>query len=263
MAAVPETTTQRIDRLTRRVIGPHQWPVMILAVGVVLETVAGGAVGLVTFDPLLAGLVALGVAIVAAVLALVPLLDPVRRRAFGTAFDHVLRERELWKAETGTAIPQTRGGMRRWLERHPDAPERAALLLILGRFDEADAAIEALPESTDRERFERESIGQTAALYRGGAVDLRELRLLRAQIRDPTLRRDSAQCIAALEAYQAADAGGDPMAPLADAWVAENDGAWARRPAFMLLRLLAPALVFIPVLLGIAVVLIQALASTA
>jgi hypothetical protein len=262
MTASPEATIQRIGRLTRRVMGPIQQPVLILAVGLVLETIAGGAVGLLTLDPLLAGLVALGVAIVVTVLALLPLLNPVRRRAFATVFDHVFRERELWKAETGTAVPQTRGAMRRWLEAHPDAPARGALLLILGRLDEADAAIEALPESTDRERFERESARQTAALYRGKAVDLRELRRLRTELRDPTLRRDSAQCIAALEAFQAADAGGNPMTPLADAWVAEHDGAWVRRPAFLLLRLLVPALVFVPVLLASAVVLIRALSST-
>jgi len=46
----PLETTQPIDRLTRRVMGPLQWPVLMLASGVAVETIAGGVVGLATFD---------------------------------------------------------------------------------------------------------------------------------------------------------------------------------------------------------------------
>ena len=263
MNAVSATeTTQRIDRLNRRVVGPLQWVILIPTIGLPVEALAGGVVLLTTPDPLAPALVAFGVGAVFAFMALAPLLDPIRRGAFATTFDHVMREQQQWKVDTGTGIPRTRRAMRTWLERHPDAPERGALFLILGRLDEADAAIEALPTRTDVDRFERELLRQTAVLYRGGqAVDLSELKRLRAVIRDPTAQRDRAQCIAALEAYVAADAGGDPLPPLAAAWVAEGRGAWARRPAILILQLLASTLVLAPLILVLVSITIQMLGN--
>jgi hypothetical protein len=78
----PTDTIQRIDRLTRQVMRPLQWPLLILAVGLVAEGIAGGITYLTTSDPVRAALVAVAVGAVASAIALIPLLDTVRRRAF-------------------------------------------------------------------------------------------------------------------------------------------------------------------------------------
>ena len=137
--------------------------------------------------------------------------------------------------------------MRSWLERNPSSPGRASILLALGRFDEADRAIETTPVESATDAFDREILRQTSAIFRGRPIALAEAERLRAEIADAAERRDRAQCVITLVALAAVDRGEDPVPILASGLERFGEGAWWRRPRRFLLRALALPLVAAPI----------------
>jgi hypothetical protein len=150
--------------------------------------------------------VVLMLALVAAVIAMWPLRRRVFRRALELYSD--------LSPEPEESPPHEPGEARRWLETHPDHPQRAYVLLRLGELDELDRAIEQLPVSTPEERFDAELLRAYRQLFAGERPDTSGLH---AAWPETARRRFSRESLATLDATIAFADGGDPIEVLAAA----------------------------------------------
>lgn len=160
-------------------------------------------------------MIGVGVTAVALAIAAVPLRDPQLRAAQEVYADHLQLERAEWKQVTGTKLPSGFAQSERWLREHPGAEHgRAALLMGLGRFAEAEEELTRRPNLTATEAYERELIRQQGRLFAGERPDLVTLRRDLPTLPD-AIRRHRRQCLALLEAQATVDGDGDPIACLA------------------------------------------------
>jgi hypothetical protein len=186
-----------------------------LMIGFGLAAVAGLVVGLATRQPLLAAVVAFDASLLAALIAWWPFFDPYFRAAAELFYDHDARERAEWKAKTGTPLPRGLKASERWLGENPTAPGRASLLLVVGRIEEADRAIDASKTDTPIAAFDAALLRQTRRLLTGDAPDMGLLRDRCSQIPDQRVQGHRRECIALLDAEVAVDDGRDPIEVLA------------------------------------------------
>jgi hypothetical protein len=144
-----------------------------------------------------------------------PLRDPGLRGAVELLSDHDCHERAEWQAETGTKAPATVAAMTRWLTTHPTGPGRAALLLGLGRLDEAEREIDRIEPKTPEEAFGVDILRASRAMYAGQRPDTTDLHERWTRLPDPRERRHRRECLALLDAQIAAADGRDPLPILA------------------------------------------------
>jgi hypothetical protein len=165
----------------------------------------------------------LGIALVLAFLlayaiaAAVILRDAQVRAAMEIYLDHDRIEEADWRLDTGTKRPRGRVAAERWLREHPDSPNRVSTLVLLGRFEEADAELARRPPTTPDERFLVVSDAQYRIMFTGGMPDLSALRQAWEAIGDPRQRHHRRECLALQEAQAAVAAGDSPVECLARA----------------------------------------------
>jgi hypothetical protein len=217
VAVDPAKVRARVLRLATGVVGPFAKMARRLMIGFGLASLAGLVVGLATRQPLLAAVVAFDLSLLAALFAWWPFFDPTFRAAAELFYDHDARERAEWQAQTGTPLPRGFKASEKWLNENPTGPGRATLLLVVGRVEEADRAIEAIETDTPLRSFDGALLRQTRRLLTGDAPDIGLLSDLRRSIPDPRVRSHRRECIALLDAEVAVDDGRDPIEVLADA----------------------------------------------
>jgi hypothetical protein len=129
-------------------------------------------------------------------------------------------ETTRWVKTTRSPIPRTQRAMRQWLTRNPDRPEtrwaRAQLLTVLGDLGEARAVTQAMPLTSDWDRFEQQTLLEHIEWVAGGETDLDGLRQQAETVGEPgSTERMRARGEATLAvARDLAISGGDWMAPL-------------------------------------------------
>jgi hypothetical protein len=129
-------------------------------------------------------------------------------------------ETKRWMETTGSQIPRTLPAMRRWLEHNPDRPEtrwaRSELMVVVGDLAEARAVAEAMPLSSDWDRFEQRSLLEHIDWVEGGEIDLDGLRQLAETVGEPgsSERLTARGEVALAVARDLAVSGGDWKAPL-------------------------------------------------
>lgn len=160
---------------------------------------------------------ALGIALAFALLGAASFRDARLRSAVELYLDHDLIEGAVWQRETGSRRPRRRAEIERWLREHPVGPGRISMLVLLGRFEEADRELARRPVSSLDEQFAVESDRQYRVMYTDGMPDLADLRVAWDRLTDPAQRHRRRECLALQEAQVAATEGRDPMAVLADA----------------------------------------------
>jgi hypothetical protein len=207
----------RRQRLARAIAQPYIsfGQRAIIAIGVSSGIAVNIAVAV--RNPFLALALSLVASVSVTVLLLRPAWDPDFRAAAAMFYEHVTAERSEWRRATGSSMPRGDGAMTRWLVAHPDPPERLWILLVLGRFEEADRAIEALEPATPKQAFEQEDARMFSALLAGRPTDLSRLRIRWADL-DADDKRLKGECVATLEAQIAFDRGEDPTPVLAAGW---------------------------------------------
>jgi hypothetical protein len=204
---------------TEVIIGsrPRRWAITLAVLGLVALVVAISAlIGL----PFAVGMaLALVVALVGGlwlVLATAPARDG---RLAGAFLLTGRRELSRFRVATGTRLPPRTGwGMRRWLNRVPEAPAnrpvRATYLICLGRYDDAAEVVARIDPGGPFERFQQERLRAIIDFERGGAGDLGPARQAFGAIDDPDDRSIAAWQLAVEDARQRFVLGGDWRAPL-------------------------------------------------
>jgi hypothetical protein len=244
-AVDPAFVRARALRLAMGVVVPFARMARRLMVGFGLAAVAGLVVGLATREPLWAAVVAFDVSLLAALIAWWPFFDPTFRGAAELFYDHDARERAEWMAETGTPLPRGLKASERWLNEHPTAPGRASLLLVVGRIEEADRAIDAGKTDTPTAIFDAALLRQTRRLLTGDAPDMGLLHDRWSEIPDPRVRGHRRECIALLDAEVAVVDGRDPIEVLAAGRQEVGEIPRAMRIPWLLARWSVIALVLI------------------
>jgi hypothetical protein len=207
----------RLEKLAADLYRPLTRSMRTTLLTAVLAVVAGHALGLLTRQPVLAGLAAVVVTAIGAAFAWPWLLDPNRRAGLELLFDHNCHERWEWKQETGTNVPGNAVAARRWLDDHPTGKGRASMLLRVGRLVEADAAIAAIEPDTPEEAFGVEILRKTREQIAGERPDLSALHAAWRSLPDPRERRHQRECLALLDALIAVAERRDPWSLLAPA----------------------------------------------
>lgn len=220
---------QRAVRLAQGVVGPFNSLAQKFAVGFAISMAIAAAVGTASQQPSLTAVVGIGLSIVVAVVAWAPLADARFRKGLELVYDHNCHEAAEWKAETGTSMPRGLPAVAKWLEANPTSRGRASLLLVVGRIEEADAAIAAIEPRTPAEAFDIELARQARTLLIGEAPDLQVLSATWSTLPDPREQRHRRECLAILEAEIAVGQGGDPMAVLAAARDEIPEVHWSMR----------------------------------
>ena len=171
--------------------------------------------GLVFREPLVSLIVGAGLCAGVAAVVSRRLLDPDLRAAIELRNDHDCHERAEWKADTRTSMPRTPRAAAQWLLAHPRERGRAALLVALGRLDEADQAIAEVEPRTPEEAFGLEILRQRRRLLADEPVDGAALHEQWRKLPLSRERRHRRQCLALLDAQVAFDAGRAPLVALA------------------------------------------------
>jgi hypothetical protein len=207
----------RLEKLAADLYRPFTRSMRTTLVAAVLAVVTGLDVGLVTRQPVLAGVASVVVVVIGGAFAWPWLLDPKRRAGLELLLDHNCHERWEWKQETGTNVPRNAVAARRWLDDHPTGEGRASMLLRVGRLAEADAAIAAIEPDTPEEAFGVEILRKTREQIAGERPDLSALHASWRSLPDPRERRHQRECLALLDALIAVAERRDPWPLLAQA----------------------------------------------
>ena len=194
-------------------------PAATIMAHVQLAPIVGAGIGimlaLIVSDVAVAAVVALVACAAPVLLAAWPLRRRSTRATVELGLDQQRRTSALWRRVFGASPPVGRAATRRWLDGQPAAMRPIALLLLVGRLEEADRAFDELSafDGTPAERFQVEVHRQTRHLLVGVPVDLAGL-----SERLPTLPADdrsfAREQLATLEAQVAAAEGRDPAAVL-------------------------------------------------
>jgi hypothetical protein len=224
---------QRIGTLTRGAFGRVRDIYTRVAFGAISGALIGIVVAFIT-APSMPGLV-LGT-VLAAGCVLVGAARLIRRelrQAFELVLDLQRAGRRLWRDGSGATAPESRGSARQWIDSHPAEPVPIAMLLVVGRLEEADEAIAALGDVPKDAAFDVELLSQTRRLYGGDAPDLTVVRELWRTLPQP--RRDVARGeLAALEAQAATASHKNPVPVLAAARLEVSGVHWSvRTPVFV------------------------------
>ena len=214
MIAGEEAVQARIRELVLPAYAPllymYRWSLLAAALALIIAV----GVGVLAGDAL--ATLVLGVLLSAAglLVAWARLADPDVRAIVELVTEHDASEAAAWKEATGTSRPCTPNAIRKWLENHPTSPNRASLLLAVGRLDEARQALEAARPETEVDAFDQEITRATVELYAGGRPDLARVSDAWRSLAGGPQREHRRACVALLEAQVAADSGGDPRAAL-------------------------------------------------
>lgn len=214
---VDDTARDRAMALGKGVVQPIVRPVQMTVFGVAVAGFATLGVGVATGEPALGAASGVGVSLLTAMIAWAPLTAPDLRAAVELFFDHDCHERAEWRSETGTDMPRSVSDMKEWVERHPDSPGRASVLLPLGRLVEADEAIAAMTARTPEEAFGMDVLRQTRNLLADGTADTTSLHERWRSLPDPRERLHRRECLALLDGMLAVAADRDPVPVLAAA----------------------------------------------
>lgn len=219
MAAVRDHDGERVIRLRSEALAaafyrPVTTAMQITFVAGAVSVIAGLAVGLITRQPVLAGVVATAVGVIGTALAWPWLLAADHRAGFELVLDHSRRESAEWKQDTGTRMPTTARAATRWLREHPirdGAPvdAHASMLLRVGRLAEAEAALTALVPRTPDEAFGIEIGRKTLEHMAGTRPDMAPLHSSWRSLPVPDERHRRRECLALLDAMIAVSDGQD------------------------------------------------------
>lgn len=180
-------------------------------------TCGAGLVGLIAgLIFAIAGLPALAigtatVAVAAELLGWTWLLTADGRAALELMIDHDLYVGRMWRQRRGDKMPRTAKAVRAWLDAHPGDPDRAGLLLRLGRLAEVDEAIAAATPDTPEEAFALDILRARRVLLGGERPDTGPLHAAWPALRKRAERRHQRECLALLDAEIAAAAGEDAL----------------------------------------------------
>jgi hypothetical protein len=229
MAAVRDHDRERGIRLRSEALAaafyrPVTRAMQVTFVAGALSVIAGLGVGLVTRQPVLAGVVATAVGVIGTGVAWPWLLAADHRAGLEVVLDHSRRERAEWKRDTGTTMPMTARGASRWLREHPirdgaAADAHASMLLRVGRLAEAEAALTALEPRTPDEAFGIEIGRKTLEHMAGGRPDMAPLHSSWRSLPVPGERQRRRECLALLDAMIAVSDGQDAWPIVAGAKV--------------------------------------------
>jgi hypothetical protein len=230
----PAVVQARAVRLSTGVVAPFSATFKSLARGFGASAGLGLIVGLISREPIVGAGVGLLLSLASVLVIWRPFTGAPFMRAAELYYDHDCHERAEWRAETGTPMPRGLKAFDAWLTANPAAPERASLLLPLGRLGEADSAIDAMEPATPGDTFGVEILRKTRMMLAGERPDLKPLHETWPSLPDPRERRHKRECLALLDAQLAVDDGRDPIDVLATAR-GEIDGVhWEMRaPALM------------------------------
>jgi hypothetical protein len=231
-------------------------PTATIYAHVLLAPIVGAGIGILLALSVSDVALAVGLALVAGVLPVLLASWPLHRRptraTIELGLDQQRRTRALWRQIFGGNPPVGGAATRRWLDAQPAGMRPIAMLLLVGRLEEADRGFDEVPNEggTPAEVFQLAVHRQTRRLLVGEPVDLDGLRERLAAL--PAMDRSFArEQLAMLEAQVAAADGRDPAAVMLAARADVPDIAWSCRAWALVGRSLVLAV--LPVLLALVV----------